>query len=364
VEVIYVKIYMAAFIERTVEKREKTTELKRRYLIRAVFLAGLVLSLISQLDVCRTSACSETHKYVLFGLPFTLFGIAFFPTAWASFELGRTRAVFSSLFTIMISVASGAEMAFLWIQKYIIKDWCPICVAIAAAVYVLALLAYYAGAKDVLLKSKDRGEIAMILFKKTSLIAVFVIIGFLLAFKGAQRSEAQDKAVNIFLGNEGSAQELYIFTDWFCPACRKAEPEIERAVSAAGKRAKIIFIDVPIHPETFNYIPYNLSFLMNEKKKYLELRKALEALTLKSKEPGPEDVQKAITPLNVTYKPLAFLTVNKGIKFNDETAKAYGVKSTPTVVVNDAKTKKRILLVGSKDITEQNILKALDDVSQ
>lgn len=332
--------------------------------MRAVFLVGFVLSILSEMDVCTTSACTETHKYALFGLPLTLFGIAFFPAVWASFELGRTRPLFSALFIAMISAASGAEVAFLWIQKYIIKEWCPLCVGVAASVYLPALLAYYAETKTFYLTSRDRREITMFFFKKVPLIALFVIAGFLLAFKGAQKVEAQDKAVNIFIGNEKSAQELYIFTDWFCPACRKAEPEIEKAVSAAGKRARIIFIDLPIHAETFNYIPYNLSFLLNEKKKYPELRKALAALALKSKEPGPEEVQKAIAPLNVTYKPLSFLTVTKGMKYNDETARAFGVKSTPTVVVSDIKTKKRIQMVGAKDITEQNILKALEDVSK
>jgi protein-disulfide isomerase len=338
--------------------------LKSHYIIRAALLAGFVLSLASLLDLCGTSACAETHKYALFGLPFTFFGIVFFPAAWASFELGRTRRVFSTLFVIMISAASGAEVAFLWIQKYVIKDWCPLCVGVAATVYLLALLAYYAEAKKVIVNSKDRRGINMIFFKKVSLITLVVIAGFLLAFKGAQKSEAQDKGINIFLGKENSAQELYIFTDWFCPACRKAEPEIEKAAASAGKRTKVIFIDMPIHPESFNYMPYNLSFLLNEKGKYLELRKALGALSLTSKEPGPEDVQKAIAPLGVTYKPLAFLTVTKGSKYFDETAKAFGVKSTPTVVVNDAKTKKRIQMVGSKDITEENILKALDEVSK
>ena len=338
--------------------------MKSHYLIRAALLAGFVLSILSLLNVCGTSACAETHKYVLLGLPFTFVGIAFFPVAWASFELGRTRRVFSTLFVIMISAASGAEVAFLWIQKYVIKDWCPLCVGIAATVYLLALLAYYAEAKDSSLTSKDRRDIIMIFFKKVSLIALVVIAGFLLAFKSAQRSEAQDKGMNLFLGKVSSAQELYIFTDWFCPACRKAEPEIEKAVASAEKRAKVIFIDVPIHPETFNYMPYNLSFLLNEKGKYLALRKALGALSLTSKEPQSEDVQKAIAGLGVTYKPLAFLTVTKGSKQFDETAKGFGVRSTPTVIVYDTKTKKKVQMVGSKDITEQNILKALDDVSK
>ena len=200
--------------------------------------------------------------------------------------------------------------------------------------------------------------------KKASIIVLVIIAGFLAAHTGAQKSEAEDKSPNVFLGKEGSDRELYIFTDWFCPACRQAEPEIEKAVSSAAKKAKIIFIDVPVHPETFNYIPYNLSFLTHEKGRYLELRRALEALSLRFKEPGPEEVQKAVAPLHVTYKPLAFLTVTKGLKYFDETAKAFGVRSTPTVIVLDKKTKKKVQMVGSKDITEQNIMRALDEVSK
>ncbi len=264
----------------------------------------------------------------------------------------------------MVSAACGSEIAFLWIQKYVIKDWCPLCVGVAAAVYLLALLAYYTEARKIILNSQDRRDIIMIFFKKLSLMALVVVAGFLLAFKGAQKSEAVDKGMNLSMGKEDSAQELYIFTDWFCPSCRKAEPEIEKAVASAEKRARIIFIDMPIHPESFNYIPYNLSFLLNEKGKYLALRKTLGALSLTSKEPQPEDVQKAIAGLGVTYKPLPFLTVTKGSKQFDETVKSFGVRFTPTVIVYNTKTKRKIQMVGSKDITEQNILKALDDVSK
>ncbi len=332
--------------------------------MRAAFLAGLILSLMSHLNLCATSACTETHKYLLFGLPFTMVGIVFFPAAWASFELGRSLRLFSIFFAMMIAGASGAEVAFLWIQKYVIREWCPLCLGIAATVYILAFLACYGWTKNILLTSKDGRGIIMTIFKKISLIALVVVAGFLLAFKGAQKGEAQDKAMNLFLGAEKSARELYIFTDWFCPACRKAEAEIEKSVASAEKNAKIIFVDVPIHAETLNYMPYNLSFLMHEKSKYLELRKALGGLSLTSKEPSPEEVQKTVASLGVTYKPLSFMLVTKGLKYWEETARAFAVKSTPTVIVTNTKTKKKIQMVGFKDITEQNILKALDDVSK
>ncbi len=332
--------------------------------MRAAFLAGLVLSLMSHANLCATSACTETHKYLLFGLPFTMVGIVFFPAAWASFEFGRNLKLFSILFAMMIAGASGAEVAFLWIQKYVIREWCPLCLGIAATVYILAFLAFYGWTKNIFSSSKDRRGLIMIILKKISLIALVVVAGFLLAFKGAQKGEAQDKAMNLFLGTEKGARELYIFTDWFCPACRKAEAEIEKAVSSVEKNTKVIFVDVPIHAETLNYMPYNLSFLTHEKNKYVELRKALGALSLTSKEPSSEEVQKSIAPLGVTYKPLSFMVVTKGLKYWEDTSRAFGVKSTPTVIVTNTKTKKKIQMVGFKDITEQNILKALDEVSK
>lgn len=346
------------------KKKEKVSTLKRFYLMRAAFLTGLVLSVMSYFNLCMTSACTETHKYILFGFPFTMFGFVFFPSAWISFELGRTRRALSTLFVIMIAVASGAELEFLRIQKYEIREWCPLCLGIAATVYILAFLACYGWTKNIIFTSNDRRGIIMTTLKRTSLIVLIVAAGFLLAFKGAQKGEAQDKAMNIFLGAGNSVRELYIFTDWFCPACRKAEPEIEKAVSSLEKNTKIIFVDVPIHPETLNYMPYNLSFLTNEKGKYLELRKALGTLSLTSKEPPVDEVQKTIAPLGVTYKPLSFMIVTKGLKYWDETAKSFGVKSTPTVVAANKETKKKIQMVGFKDITEQNIMKALDEVSK
>jgi len=90
----------------------------------------------------------------------------------------------------------------------------------------------------------------------------------------------------------------------------------------------------------------------------------LISLTQKTKEPTQEDVQKVIGPLHVTYKPLAFLTVSRGMRFYGDISKTFKVKSTPTVVINDAKSKKTVQIVGAKDITEANILKALSDVQQ
>src|SRR4030042_6182135 len=79
-------------------------------------------------------------------------------------------------------------------------------------------------------------------------------------------------------------------------------------------RAKLLFIDIPIHTETMNFIPYHLSFLVREKAKYLEIRKTLLRLAEPTKEPTPEEIQKAVAPLGVTYRPLNFADVNAGVQ--------------------------------------------------
>jgi protein-disulfide isomerase len=153
-------------------------------------------------------------------------------------------------------------------------------------------------------------------------------------------------------------------TDWFCPACQKAEQEIEKATPALEKKAKVFFVDVAVHPETLNYTPYNLSFLSYEKSKYMELRKALLGLTKKTKDPTPEDVKEAIAPLHVVYKQLGFMEATKGMKFYESISKEFKVSATPTVVIRDTKTGKVAKLVGVKEISEPNMMKAVDQITQ
>ena len=338
--------------------------MKKRVLMRVLFCAGLILCLASELDICGTSACTEAHKYTLFGLPFALFGTVFFLGAWLVYEIGRSYRTFSDLLLLMISGASGAEGAFILIQKFEIRQWCPLCIGIASTVYILALLLSAERIKGIILDLRERKETFMTSSKKIAIVFLVFVIGFLAAYKGAQKSEADDGLPDISLGNKSSFSEVYIITDWFCPACRKAEQEIERVVPAIGKNTRIIFVDVPVHAETMNYTPYNLSFLVYEKEKYLELRKALATLTLKTKEPTQDEIQKVVASLHVKYKPLSFLVLNKCIKYYEAIVRTFQVNSTPTVVVTNTRTKKSVKMVGIMEINEANILKALDETSQ
>ncbi len=333
-------------------------------LVRCSLAAGLLLSVASAMDICPSEACSKVHEYTFRGLPIPLVGIVFFVLAGFLHELGRKRESLHALFLLSVFGAAGAEVAFILIQKFRIQKWCPLCLGVAATVYFAAVIISAGRMRNMIPMIKDRRITFMSLTRKFVVVAVVFIAGFFLAYTGIQKGEAEEKAPNIFLGKQDSQIEVFIMTDWFCPACAKAEQEIEKVVPAAGKKAKIIFVDVAIHPETLNYSPYNLSFLTYDKNKYIELRKALLGLTKKTKDPSVEEVRQTIMPLNVTYKPLSFLEATKGIKYFDSLTKEFKVSATPTVVIRNTKTNKMTKLVGFRDITEANILRIIDELAR
>ena len=102
-----------------------------------------------------------------------------------------------------------------------------------------------------------------------------VIVAYVISFYGVFKPEESfaaglDGDVPYF-GNENSPVEVYYITDWFCPACKQIEPELEPYYPKMMTKARLFFVDYPIHPETMNYIPYNLSFMLNDKKQYFKI---------------------------------------------------------------------------------------------
>jgi len=335
-----------------------------RFLMRGGLAAGLILSVASALNFCAVDACSEAHKYTLLGIAMPFLGIGFFIIAGILYELSIANTFVKPLFLLLMFCASGAEVAFLLIQKFRIQKWCPLCLGVAATVYFVTLVTSFEGVKNMIARVNLRGIMIMPLMRKIVTIVLVFTAGFFLAYRGMEKGDAEESVPKIFLGKQDSSVEVFIMTDWFCPACQKAEQEIERTVPALEKRAKVFFVDIAIHPETLNYTPYNLSFLTYEKSKYMELRKALLGLTKKTKEPTPDDVKGAITPLNVVYKPLSFLEATRGIKFCEAVSREFKVSATPTVVLRDTKTGKVAKLVGIKEINEANMMKAVDQITQ
>lgn len=190
-------------------------------------------------------------------------------------------------------------------------------------------------------------------------------IGFIVAFLGLAKFdplEAAQEAIKekITFGNPKSDIEIYLFTDWACPACKKVEPTIEALVPELMKDNKVYFVDYVIHPETLNYLPYHLAFQLNNKAQYLKLRHMLEDISKKNKNPSEEQISKAAAKLGVKFKELSYADVDAGEKYFKSLGEKFKVKSTPTMVIINVDSKKGKKLVGGEEITKDNILKSIN----
>ena len=327
-----------------------------RFAAPALIAAGFCLSVASLLEIC-SAACSEAHTYRLYGADFGWVGIATFGVL-ALLRACRAVRLAPAAFAFVLSGACGAEAWFLYVQKTIIRAWCPLCVALAVSVFLLAgvMVAERLLCKEVTVRSMD-------VYKRLGVVLSGFACGFLVAFFGVAKPDAQAQAFNIWLGKADSPAEVYVITDWFCPGCRKAEPEIEVAVKSVLKQARVVFVDFAIHPETTNFSPYNLSFQIHEKEKYLQLRAALLGVALKTKNPSVEEVQAAVAPLGVRFRQMPLSDIMAGINLYNGLIKSVGATQTPTVVVRNAKTGMVVRkLVGSDKIKAADIRAAVQEV--
>lgn len=334
----------------------------RMAVVWAGLAAALLLSVFLAVGLC-TEQCKATYDWTIFGMPFAFLGIGFFALCLLLFPF-RDRPGVRWLFPAMIAGALGAEVTFLHVQHSIIKNWCPMCLAVAFCVCLSAAASaagYVSGIRKQL--ESGRGATMRYLSKGMFLTAV-MIAGVYVAFFGlGNPARSHAETLPLALGKLDSEVEVYVFTDWFCPACRKAEPEMERAYPDILKRAKLLFIDMPVHAESMNYIPYHLSFLIREKARYFEIRRALVRLAQRTKEPTPDDIRTAVAPLGVTYRPLNYSDVNAGLQYFQTVAAAFRVQGTPAMVVYNRKTKSVKLLNGTRDLTYPYILMSLSGVA-
>jgi thiol-disulfide isomerase/thioredoxin len=334
--------------------------------VLAIF-SGLALSVMSLMNLC-SQACAEGHNYRLYGLRFEYIGIGFFSFLLFVQLLSSKIPSYSSLIFLLIAGALGSEIMFIYAQKYIIGQWCLVCLGIATSVFIAALTITvdYLVELKLFIKNRQKGE-----FMKSICKAFFFITiatgGFLfsqLGFVKFNQLHAAENSIkdSIAFGNLESPLEVYVFTDWECPSCRKIDPILEEMFPEITKNARLIFVDFVIHPESMNFTPYNLSFMIKDKAQYMKLRDLLTDVSLKTSTPTDQDIEKAIKPLGAKYEQLNYADVAVAIKYFKHVGKQFGVDRTPTVVIVNKNQKKGKKLIGASEITKENITKAIDSL--
>lgn len=325
-------------------------------IIGFALLTGLALSVVSYLELC-SEECKAGQDWKLFGLPFAPIGILYFSALSTLHLLSWKKPSLGLGVSYGLAGALGAEVVLILIQKYKIGHWCPVCLGIAASVLVAALAK---GAQCHL----QKGEFMRKVFTP---IAVF-IVGFLTLFVGIAKENKLDAMENsikeqIAMGKLDAPISLYLFTDWACPACRALEPRLMKLMPALESKARVTFVDVPVHPETLNYSPYNLSFMIHNKNQYLALRDALSALSIDTKTPKDEQIENLAKEQGTTYKPLNYSDIDLALKYWKGLATQFDIEGTPIMVIVNPKAKKGKKLSGLEEITEANILKAISTLT-
>lgn len=335
------------------------------WLVLIALSVGVILSVLSALNIC-TQACASGHKYHLYGWSFEVVGLAFFFSVAFVHFLSIQYSIYRILVPCMLAGAIGAEVMFIYAQKFIIGKWCPLCLGIAASI----ALAFIASLAHLIYKSTtgrvvgQKGAVMKRSFYGSSFV-MLMAFGFLFAQEGFAKFSQLQAAENsikqeIAFGVAQSPIEVYVFTDWQCPACRKIEPAISRMAPTIMGKAKLIFADIAIHTASLNFVPYNVSFMIHNKPQYFKLRDGLTEISEESEAPTDKQIQDLVAKEGTKYTPVSFSDVTMATNFFKHVAEQFKVDATPTVVVVNANNRKGKKLQGSGEITQQNILSAIE----
>lgn len=315
-------------------------------------LIALTGSVFSALNICTGSSCDAAHSYRLFGIQFAAVGIPIF-LLLAGAQAFREKVVGAAdLFDAILFGCSGAEIWFLYIQKYQIGHWCPVCVVIAVAVFFLSSIRI--GERMFIRKEASMGKTLRV-FRKILPVAVF-FAGLSVAMIGVRSAEANSGLAGLWLGNAKSAIEIYFVGDWYCPFCKKAEATIEPSLQDIGKIARYTFLDYPVHQESFVFIPYNISLLLKEKSRYMVGRKALMEVADKTRTPDDDTIREALSRAGIKFKMADVSTVLKTSNDISKFLLGVGIKSTPVVVIRNTKSGEQRFLTGTKQISANMII--------
>ncbi len=101
---------------------------------------GLAVSLFTVVEeLCLATACRDTASFTFFGIGMGWLGIAYFSIILMLLWKRKKIPLLDYLLAAMVFSGIGAELRLLWIQKFIIGGWCPLCVSICCALCITAI---------------------------------------------------------------------------------------------------------------------------------------------------------------------------------------------------------------------------------
>jgi protein-disulfide isomerase len=183
---------------------------------------------------------------------------------------------------------------------------------------------------------------------------------FLMVFMGAAFGEPISGATkdNLPFPSYGNGKVIVrIYTDYFCPPCRAAEPELEPLLIdlVKSKKVTVIFVDTPIYKDSQLYARYFL-YALNKRNDFeyaLHVRSVLFEAAV-NKISGKEAIEEFLKVKGVAFTPFDAIPVLKKLNGLLQDDKVTGTPSC--VIVKDGTSEKK---VGGGEI-----LKALKEIQQ
>ena len=102
---------------------------------------GLAVSIFTLIDeLCLATACTDAASFTFFGVGMGWLGIAYFSFILLMLWLRHKVSLLNWAVTATVFSGIGSEFRLLWIQKYVIGGWCPLCVTICGALFLAAMI--------------------------------------------------------------------------------------------------------------------------------------------------------------------------------------------------------------------------------
>ena len=237
------------------------TDIIKKYRnIITIVLALVGIGIMAYYDYCDT-ACSYL-KGDMFGIDLQWVGISYMAIiiAFAAFQqLPYVRA--------LLAAGLGVE-AHLYAFQVQNDVYCPFCLAFAVMLILSFLINYEV--PSAWREKRSRmwlyflGEVSFPMFKLNRLpLLLFSLIGYLtvlFTFTGSVTPAYGQGPVKDIPALGKGPYEIIMFTDYFCPPCRridtKAEPLLKKLLATG--RVKLIFVDVPFSRSAPLYARYYL----------------------------------------------------------------------------------------------------------
>lgn len=299
---------------------------------------------LSILAIVIGQLCASKCAFIqgdILGIDLNIFGILFYSLLLVSFLVYRKFYPKERLIKAIAAVASVGVGAELVLIKFQIDNsvYCPKCLISGFFFLVMFFL--------------------LARHLKKWVIILLVAAGILFTsftFNGSIIPSYADESYPQF-GPEKARDEVIVYSDYFCPHCRKIDKQVNTILGKLKDRIRIRFVDVPMHPGSLEYgevFLYAWFVSGNDLKTAARVRELLfEAAVKKTDQAGAIALLKS---KGISVKPdkEKARAVFRG--YYNESIKTDKVNATPAVVIVKAGERKKY--VGGQDI-----LKALEELS-